>query len=253
MKEEVITSRKNSVIRRFRLLGRDAAFRREQGEFLCDGEKLFREAQQNGAEITAILCRENGAAVSATDAAVYTAAEEVFDYASPLENSPGPLFAVKIPSPAESETPDRVIVLENVQDPGNVGTVLRTAAALGTELVILCGNCADPYHPKTVRATMGAVFRQKVVSLTLPELKDRLQKWGLTLYGAALADDAEDLRTVSFARAAVAVGNEGKGLSGEMLSLCEKKIIIPMTAGSESLNAGVAASILMWEMGREAL
>ena len=144
MKEEVITSRKNSVIRRFRLLGRDAAFRREQGEFLCDGEKLFREAQQNGAEITAILCRENGTAVSATDAAVYTAAEEVFDYASPLENSPGPLFAVKIPSPEESGMPDRVVVLENVQDPGNVGTVLRTAAET-VPILITPKRCGPPW------------------------------------------------------------------------------------------------------------
>ena len=250
---ERITSRQNPLIRRLRRLARERSFRREQGEFVCDGTKLLEEALANGAAIGRILWREGGetpelAIPAGTPEAV--AEDGVFSYVSPLENSPGPLFTVRIPEPG-GVIPERVIVLENLQDPGNVGTVLRTAAAMGCDLVALVGECADPYNPKTVRASMGALFRQPLRELTARELGERLRTWQLPLYGAALSPDAEDLRGLRLGRAAVAVGNEGRGLSAELLAMCEKKIIIPMTPGSESLNAAVAASILLWEMARE--
>jgi TrmH family RNA methyltransferase len=137
-----------------------------------------------------------------------------------------------------------------VQDPGNVGTVIRTAAALGTELVILVGGCADPFGPKAVRAAMGALFRQRVLELDLAALSERLRAWDLPLFGAALSASARDLRESDVSCAAVAVGNEGRGLSDAMLSLCEGEIIIPMAPGSESLNAAVAAAVVMWEARR---
>lgn len=247
-----LTSRQNSVIRYLRRLGRERAFRREQGQFLCDGEKLLIEALQNGAGVGTVLFREGGAMPELPDAdglRVFSAPAEVFSWVSPLENSPGPVFAVQIPELA-AERPRRVIVLENLQDPGNVGTVLRTAAALGCGLVALTGECADPWNPKTVRASMGALFRQPLLELTLPQLEEKLREWELPLYGAALTPEAVDVRSPDLRRAAVAVGNEGRGLSEELLALCEQKIVIPMTPGSESLNAAVAASILMWEMCR---
>ena len=249
---ERITSRQNKRIRYLRQLVRDRAYRREQGEFVCDGAKLLAEALANGASLGCVLFREGGALYDTEalgDTPMFLAGESVFSYVSPLENSPGPLFTVRIPQPEETQ-PDRVLVLENIQDPGNVGTVLRTAAALGCELVILTGECADPYGPKTVRATMGALFRQPIAELPLEAVRDRLRRWDLPLYGAALAPDAVDVRALELSRAAVAVGNEGHGLSTELLSLCDKKLIIPMTPGSESLNAAVAASIVMWEMAR---
>jgi TrmH family RNA methyltransferase len=141
-----------------------------------------------------------------------------------------------------------VIVLENVQDPGNVGTVLRTADAFGMDLVVLCGACADPYNPKTVRASMGAVFRQPVARTDTAGLQALLG--GLPLYGAALAEDAADIRALPKTGLAVAVGNEGGGLTPELLSLCRGTAIIPMRPQTESLNAGVAAAVIMWEMVR---
>ena len=242
---------KNAQIRHFRQLGRERAYRRETGLFLCDGAKLLQEAVQNGARIGEILLSRGGAAPERLpDVPVYEAEEEIFDYASPLENSPGPLFTVYTEPKKGKDPPERVIVLENVQDPGNIGTVLRTAAALGTDLVILTGNCADPFQPKTVRAAMGALFRQPLWEVDPDELMDALKKWGLPLYGAALAPDSADVRSFDLTRAAVAVGNEGKGLTEELLSRCGGKLIIPMTPGSESLNAAVAASLVMWEMAR---
>ncbi len=247
---ENITSRKNRLIRHYRALAADGEYRREQGEFLCEGEKLLGEALAAGAEIRSVLYRGREDGPEIPGAAMYCAPEELFSYASPLENSPGPLFAVAIPRDGGRSAPDRVLILENVQDPGNVGTVLRTAAALGTDLVVLTGACADPYNPKTVRATMGAVFRQPLARWGREELTGRLKDWALPLYGAALGPGAERIGDVCLARAAVAVGNEGRGLTPELLALCRGRVVIPMAPGNESLNAAVAAAIFMWEMAK---
>ncbi len=142
------------------------------------------------------------------------------------------------------------MVLENVQDPGNVGTVLRAAAAFAIDAVVLTGACADLYNPKTVRATMGAVFRQRVLCLPLAELKANLVRWKLPLYGAVLSERASSVLDTDLSHCALAVGNEGSGLSNELIALCDGEVIIPMVPESESLNASVAASILMWEVKR---
>ena len=246
-----ITSRKNAFIMQLRALASDAEARREQGAFVCDGLKLLGEAVENGAEILSVLWKEGGA-LSEIDCPVQAVAPaELFDHASPMKNSPGPLFTVRIPVDPKDGKIENAIILENVQDPGNVGTVLRTASAFSIGAVVLTGDCADLYSPKTVRATMGAIFRQRVLRLDRSELPAWLEEHGLPLYGAALSKDAQDLRGLDLTHAAVAVGSEGQGLSPELLALCRGEVIIPMDARSESLNAAVAASVLMWEMARE--
>ena len=246
-----ITSRKNAFIMQLRALASDAEARREQGAFVCDGLKLLGEAVENGAEILSVLWKEGGA-LSEIDCPVQAVAPaELFDHASPMKNSPGPLFTVRIPVDPKDGKIENAIILENVQDPGNVGTVLRTASAFSIGAVVLTGDCADLYSPKTVRATMGAVFRQRVLRLDRSELPAWLEEHGLPLYGAALSKDAQDMRGLDLTHAAVAVGSEGQGLSPELLALCRGEVIIPMDARSESLNAAVAASVLMWEMARE--
>lgn len=246
-----ITSRKNAFIMQLRALASDAEARREQGAFVCDGLKLLGEAVENGAEILSVLWKEGGA-LSEIDCPVQAVAPaELFDHASPMKNSPGPLFTVRIPVDPKDGKIENAIILENVQDPGNVGTVLRTASAFSIGAVVLTGDCADLYGPKTVRATMGAIFRQRVLRLDRSELPAWLEEHGLPLYGAALSKDAQDLRGLDLTHAAVAVGSEGQGLSPELLALCRGEVIIPMDARSESLNAAVAASVLMWEMARE--
>ncbi len=248
---ERITSRKNAYIRHLRLLAADGAYRREKGEFLCDGKKLLQEALASGGRIISVLWKEEAEQVQGLEAAAqYAAPAELFAYASPMSNSPGPLFTVAVPGCGKPGQLGNAVVLENVQDPGNVGTVLRTANAFGIDAVILTGDCADPYHPKTVRASMGAIFRQRILQLELPYLRDFLDDWGLPLYGAALDPTAQDVRDAELWNAAVAIGSEGRGLSGELLALCRQKILIPMQPGSESLNAAVAAAIIMWEMSR---
>ena len=248
---EMLTSRKNAYIRHLRALAADGAFRREQGEYLCDGLKTLREALRFGAEVRSVLWKEQGEPVEGLDCtAQFVAPAELFDYASPMANSPGPLFCAAIPQIPELPRIRSALVLENVQDPGNVGTVVRTANAFGIDAVILVGACADLYQPKTARATMGAVFRQRVLTMELDALCAYLKEQGLPLYGAALSERARDVRGLELRGAALAVGSEGRGLSTELLARCEETVIIPMRPESESLNAAVAAAILMWEMYR---
>ena len=248
---ETLTSRKNAYIRHLRALAADGTYRREQGEYLCDGLKTLREALRFGAEVRSVLGKERSEAVEGLSCeAQYCAPAELFDYASPMANSPGPLFCAAIPEQSALSEIRRAIVLENVQDPGNVGTVVRTANAFGIDAVILVGACADLYQPKTARATMGAVFRQRVLTMDLDELSVFLKEQGLPLYGAALSEKARDIRGLALDGAAIAVGSEGNGLSPALLARCEETVIIPMRPESESLNAAVAAAVLMWEMTR---
>lgn len=251
-----ITSRKNPYIRHIRKLQSDRSYRTGSLEYVCDGFKMLQEAVYANAEVTSILWKrspeEDLLALIEPDMKYYikqySAPEELFDYASAMKNSPGPLFTVRIPE----KFPDKAssaILLDNVQDPGNVGTVIRTAAAFGIDAVLLYGDCADIYNPKTVRSTMGAVFRQYIGTVQDPERF--AEENGLRILGAALTDRAADMRTADLSDAVICIGNEGHGLCDEILSICSSEIIIPMRPGAESLNAAVAASVIMWEMVRD--
>lgn len=250
---ERVTSRKNNTVAHLRRLGAEKAYRSEKGLFLCDGRKLLSEALAAGAEIECILWSE------AADTALpdtggelkqLCAPPELLQYVSPLKNSPGPVFSVKMPERPLAQACRRAIVLENIQDPGNVGTVLRTAFSFGIDCVLLLGDCADVYSPKSIRATMGAIFKQTVIETDFDGLESFLSDNGLPLYGAALSDSARDIRTMGLRSCAVAIGSEGGGLSPRLLEMCRERMIIPMQPGSESLNAAVAASLIMWEMYR---
>lgn len=248
---EYITSRKNRIITHLKELSADGAYRREASEFVCDGKKTLKEAISFGAEISCVLWGSEPAFEIPEGISQYFCPPELMQYVSPLKNSSGPVFSVRISQKTANEVPvSTAIILENVQDPGNVGTVIRTADAMGTDVVILVGDCADLYNPKTVRATMGGIFRQAVIELDVQELKDYVNRNGIKLYGAALSEGAEDIRDINMKGIAVAIGSEGRGLSSELLKICDGQLIIPMRADCESLNAAVAASIVMWEMSQ---
>ncbi|MCR5576212.1 MAG: RNA methyltransferase [Oscillospiraceae bacterium] len=252
MEAERLSSRKNPVIVRLRALAADAALRRAEGEYICDGDKLLREALEKGAAVTSVLWKGRAQDLPGLeDVRQYVVPEDLFDYASPMKNSPGPLFTLRIPPEEREPCFDRALLLENVQDPGNVGTLIRTAAAMGVDAVLLCGACADVYSPKTARATMGAVFRERLVHTDAAGAKALCEKNALPLYGAALSERASDIRVLDLRRAVVAIGSEGHGLSAELLALCDGELIIPMTQGSESLNAASAGTIVLWEMTRD--
>lgn len=252
---KTVSSLKNPAVQAARAL-RDARERARQGAFLLDGEHMVGEALAACPDRVSALFVDEArleayAALTALvpQTACYAVPSHVLAAISQVKTPQGVAAVCAMPpSPAPEEMGNRLILLENVQDPGNVGTVLRTAAALGTELVVLLGDCADPYNPKTVRAAMGALFRQRLWETDLATLCAKLREWELPLCGAALRAESVDVKCVSLRRAAIAVGNEGRGLTDALLEKCDTKIILPMTPGSESLNAAVAASILMWEM-----
>ena len=247
---ERITSRTNPLMTHLRKLSSSAAYRREQGEFLCDSPKLLQEALQWGAELVTVV------ATAGTELPVLPAGvravevpEDVMASVSPMKTPQGVLFTCRLP---ETELPPVLqgrcyAVLDGVQDPGNVGTIWRTADAFGCDGLILLSGCADPYSPKTVRASMGAVFRSAVWTAQAQEMKTALEQSNIPLYGAALRDDTLDAREVDYTRAALAIGSEGRGLSEEVLAFCDKTVRIPMSERCESLNAAIAAAVLLWE------
>ena len=250
---ETITSRTNPLCTHLRKLAASVSYRREQGEFLCDSPKLLEEALRWHAGLRTVICTP-GTELPALPEGVrrVEVPEDVMRSISPAQTPQGVLSvcAVQNPGPPERLTGRRYVALDGVQDPGNVGTILRTADAFWADGLFLVNACADLYNPKTVRASMGAVFRCPVWTCTAQELRSLLTKSGLPLYGAALREDTADIRRVEYARAAVAIGSEGRGLSPELLDLCDRTVKIPMSEHCESLNAAAAAAVLLWEMAR---
>ena len=250
---EIITSRQNQLCTHLRKLGSDRSYRRKCGEFLSDSPKMLEEALLHGGDLHTVVCTE-GAALPPIpeDVRVVQVPADVMRSVSPAETPQGVLSVcgmrtAELPQVLEGK---RYMVLDGVQDPGNVGTILRTADAFGADGLFLVNGCADLYNPKTIRATMGAVFRCPAWTVRPGELRELLTKSGLPLYGAALLADTLDARSADYTRCAVAIGSEGRGLSRELLELCDRTILIPMRSHCESLNAASAATVLLWEAAR---
>jgi TrmH family RNA methyltransferase len=216
-----ITSRQNPLVQHLKKLGSDAAYRKDCGEFLGIGSKLLQEAEQSGVVI--------GKRITNTDLTGYIAG---------MKSAPDIVFSAFIPVIGQSEPAAFTLALEDVQDPGNVGTMLRTAYALGIDSVVLLGNCADIWQPGVLRAAMGAVFKISVMD-ALPE--------GVPVIAAVVDDSATDIQKLpKFDSAVVLIGNEGHGLRRETIKRADFKTRIPIRG--ESLNAGAAAAILLWQL-----
>lgn len=253
MQLETITSRQNALMTHLRKLASSRSYREKCGEYLCDGIKLLEEAICWHAPMkTAVFSDGVEIPMLPDGVRIVRVSEDLMKSISPMETPQGALFTVELP---ERTLPQMLggshyLVLDGVQDPGNVGTILRTADAFECDGVFLLGACADAYSPKTSRATMGAIFRREVYSCTLSELLGLLKRSNIPLYGTALRDDTETLGGVDLTCAAVAIGSEGRGLCAEVLAACEKTIKIPMSTRCESLNAAIAAGVVLWEMYR---
>ncbi len=251
---ERITSRTNPLMTHIRKLVSSRSYREKTGEFLGDGIKLLAEALTWQAAVTTVVYTPDAVLPELPEGIRRVEVpRDVMKSISPMEAPQGALFLAKRPEgglPREL-TGRRYLVLEGVQDPGNVGTILRTADAFGADGLILLEGCADLYNPKTVRASMGAIFRCDTWSGTLTELLPLLRKAELPLLGAALRSDTADVRDVDLTRAAILVGSEGRGLSEAALAACDGTIRIPMRERCESLNAAIAAAALLWEGYRQ--
>lgn len=175
---------------------------------------------------------------------------ELLSYAADTETPQKLIFTCRVPDAPDTLPGGRLLVLDGVQDPGNVGTIWRTADAFGADALVLLPGCADPWSPKTVRATMGACFRLPVLSCGMEELSAWLSDKEIPLYATALRADTRDIRSADLSRAAVVIGSEGRGVSEQVLAQCEQTLKIPMRARCESLNAAMAAGIVLWESWR---
>lgn len=249
---QILTSRTNERVRRMRKLGTDAAFRRECGEFLCEGLHLLGEAVREHFSVTEVFFdgrdQSAGREAEKLGVPVTLVSPDIISYCSTTVAPQGVLFSAKLPELSQLPTGQRFLVLDSVADPGNVGTAIRSADAFGLDGVLLTGAVADPFSPKVVRASMGAVFRVPLFRFDSGEAPRVFKELGVPVYSAVLG--GEDLRKTPLSQAAVIIGNEAAGVSAELRAAAHSGLLIPMSGRAESLNAGVAASIFAWEMSR---
>lgn len=256
---EIITSRQNPICTHFRKLASSRAYREETGEMLCDSPKLLREAELWGQGIRTILYTEGTDIFpfkpEDTCVRVIQVTESVMESVSPMKTPQGVVFSCSsmLHRPPEELEPGRYLVLDRVQDPGNVGTILRTADAFDCGPVFLLPGCADVNNPKTIRAAMGVHFRMAIYQSNLEELTALLEKAGIPMYAAALGENTADLRELDLSNAAVVIGSEGRGVSQAVLEACAGTLKIPMSERCESLNAAAAAAVILWETARGTL
>ena len=245
--EERISSRKNPLLQQVKKLLSSRAERRKTGLFVADGTKLLEEAVKYCPGLETVILTDGVEASVPEHVRVVRVPEEVMAYISPMETPQGALFLGKMPENRSFDPKKGMLILDGIQDPGNVGTILRTADALEIPVVLLEG-CADPYSHKVVRSSMGAVFRTPVVRATWAEAKAACEEAGIPVAVTALSDRAADIREADLKRMAVVIGSEGRGVRREVLESADAALIIPMNPRCESLNAAIAAAIVMWQM-----
>ena len=251
---ESITSRNNKTIIEVSKL-KDKKHRDKTGLYCFEGRKLFLEAKNSGVCFSSVFVREDSYAenknlLDIPDTSIYTVSESVYSKLSE-DKAPDGIFAVAKKPNTPCDIKGKCFILSEVRDPGNIGTCIRTARAFGIDTLILHG-CADIYNPKVIRSTMGAFFRQNLYCTEdITKTLDSLENMGYRILPTALSENSVSLSDIDIdSRTAFIVGNEGHGISDSILSRYSSSVIIPMKGDTESLNASVAASLLMWELSK---
>ena len=272
--EELITSRQNPTVKFASSLA-DKKGREKARAFLAEGEKLTYEAAMAKLPVTHIFISENKreqilprikAAFSDKiydETKLLVLSDEAFGKIS-TEKSPQGVISVIKYLDFFSELDiiynvekyfsynEKVIALNSVRDPSNLGAIIRSAVAFGFSHIVLSSDCTDPYNPKTVRAAMGAMFKIKITFVTdfSSFVKDLIRS-GRNVYAAELREGASALDEVALtSRDVIIIGNEGHGIDPSVSALCTASVYIPISSMTESLNASVAASVLMWELSK---
>ena len=244
---ERITSRKNGFLQQVKKLLSSKKEREKAGLFVADGTKLLEEAVRWYDGLDTVILSDGVETQVPDTVRVIRVPEDVMASISPMETPQGALFVCRLPEKKAFSPQPGMLLLDGIQDPGNIGTILRTADALEVPVVLLEG-CADPYSHKVVRSSMGAVFRTPVLQATWAEVKAACAEAGIPVAVTALSDRAEDIRKAELGKMAVVIGSEGRGVRREILESADRELIIPMNERCESLNAAIAAAIAMWQM-----
>ena len=248
---ERMTSRQNPLAQHIRKLQTSRSYRYRTREFVADGTKLLDEALRWEPGLHPVVLREGVCPARPLPEGVrcVEVPEALMRQLSSMETPQGALFLCRMPEPEPLRLRGGCLILDGIQDPGNLGTILRTADALEVP-VVLSEGCADPYGEKTVRASMGAVFRTHPQQAAAADLIAACRSGSIPLAVTALTEDACDLRSAVLGELAVVIGSEGRGVSAAYLDAADRRLIIPMNERCESLNAAVAAAIVMWQMKR---
>ena len=247
MMEERITSRKNPLLQQVKKLLSSRKAREEAGLFVSDGTKLLEEAVKYFSGLETVILSDGVQADVPPSVRVIRVPGDVMESISPMQSPQGALFLCRLPEKTGFVPKPGMLILDGIQDPGNLGTMLRTADAFGVSVALLEG-CADPYSHKVVRSSMGAVFRTPVVQTTWEAVSAGCKAAGIPVAVTALSDRASDIRSAEVKKMAVVIGSEGQGVRKEIMAAADAELIIPMTEHCESLNAAVAATVVMWQM-----
>lgn len=255
----MITSTSNQQMKNISQLMKKARVRNEQGVFVVEGKKMFAEAPREW--VTQIYVsesfeveRENSELLR--DRQYEVVSDPVFKSISDTKTPQGILCLVKKPEYRLCElmqgTQTHLLILESIQDPGNLGTMLRTGEGAGITGIIMNRTTVDLFHPKTIRSTMGSIYRVPyVISDNLQETVAFLKQNGTGIYAAHLKGTMQYEEPDYTKPTAFLIGNEGNGLSDTIANLADTYIRIPMAGQVESLNAAISASLLMYETNRQ--
>ncbi len=256
-----ILSKDNNLIKHIKKL-KEKKYRDEYGEYIIEGIKLISEAINENADIMQIIicdgCGETGTIEShlkyemAKYECIYVP-QNIFKIISDVENPQGILAVVKKGNSEEeiNYTDDIIVALDDVQDPGNLGTILRTVDSVGLKQILVSKGTADSYNPKVVRSTMGAIFRVKVIECeNLKETLKEIQKNGYKVMVTSL-EAKHSIYKTDYNKKVLVVGNEANGVSKEIQKLANEKVIIPMLGKTESLNVAVATGVVLYEYVRQ--
>lgn len=272
MAENIITASSNKKIRQVQALLEKGRARREAGCFAAEGWHLLEEAPaerltevyaaRSCAEQAGEICAAKKMQSGEASIPFYVVEDRLFDKISDTKTPQGVLCVVRMSDPDTEELirpsdggEPLFFLLDQIRDPGNLGTIIRAGEAAGVTGIWLTDGCADPYQPKVVRSAMGALYRMPVVRLAadgqLTEAVARWQRAGIRLYGTSLqAEQAYDMPDYRGGSAFV-IGNESRGVRDQVLALCDETVIIPMKGQVESLNAAIAASLMAFEAARQ--
>ncbi|MBR6704412.1 MAG: RNA methyltransferase [Lachnospiraceae bacterium] len=252
----MITALSNPKVKDVAALEKKAALRKEKGLFVAEGRRFAAEIPPERV-VTAYATPDFAESPEGRELCLRLKPElvspGVMEKMSDTKTPQGILALVRMaPSSLSDFGPGPVLILEDLQDPGNIGTLFRTAEAAGAGGIILSEGCADPYSPKVLRATMGAVFRMPfVISGDLKETARQLKADGFAVYAAHLKGEDLYAEAAFPEKCAFLLGNEGNGLSDEVSALADRLIRIPMEGRTESLNVAVAGALLLYEARRQ--
>lgn len=252
---DAISSTQNKRVRFVKSLQTKARLRRSERKLVLEGDRLIADALSSGGHADlALYSLENAdfhviARLQQCKCELLPVSRDVLSFASDTQQPPGIVAVFAIPKPPIQQPSSRVLILDAVREPGNLGTILRTAAAAGVELAILAPGCVDPYNSKVLRAGMGAHFRIPVVEASWPEISNFCQD--LTVY-ASSAESDRDYTAVDWRREwALILGNEARGISRKALNVAQEVVAIPMSDAAESLNVASAAAVFLFEARRQ--